>query len=145
MPWWFITALEKSLVVWQSEHACVVGMWFAGFAGALNVAVVWQAMQSPVAGCVARIGRVTMVTPKKLRPVSWQVAQGIPATAVWFIFVPANVAKAVGEWQASHGAALVGIWVAGADTGTMLANDNPGPWQVAQPLVMAWWLITAWE
>ena len=38
----------------------------------------WQLEQSPVVGCAgscAAVGRVTIVTPAKLLPVSWQVAQ----------------------------------------------------------------------
>ncbi len=51
----------------------------------------WQVPQSPVRGwfgSCAGVGRVTMVTPYQLLPVSWQVAQGVPATGVWFIAVP---------------------------------------------------------
>ena len=40
----------------------------------------WHWPQSPVAGCGAP-GRVTIVTPKNVFPVSWQVAHGIEATA----------------------------------------------------------------
>jgi hypothetical protein len=38
----------------------------------------------------------------------------MPATAVWFMAVPAKVVKFVVEWQLSHGAPAVGIWLAGA-------------------------------
>ena len=61
-------------------------MWFAGCAvtPAENETVdVWQPPHSPVSGwfgsCDA-VGRVTIVTPVKLFPVSWQVAHGTPAT-----------------------------------------------------------------
>ena len=52
MPAWFIgvpAKVVKLLGAWQVSHAAVVGMWFAGL--------------------------VTTVTPAKLLPVAWQVAQ----------------------------------------------------------------------
>ena len=57
-------------------HAWVVGMWFAGFpvTPVVNDTVeLWQPLQSPVVGCagsIAGVGRVTIVTPVKLFPVS---------------------------------------------------------------------------
>ena len=98
---------------WQLSQAAVVGMWVAG--------------------------GVTMVTPAKLLPVAWHVAQPAVMPA-WFIAVPAKLVKALAEWQLSQ-AAVVGICVAGGAIGTMLAKLKPGPWQVAQPLVMPVWLI----
>ena len=50
----------------------------------------WQVPQSPEGGWLgsfAAVGRVTIVTPKKLLPVSWQVAHAVPATGAWFIGV----------------------------------------------------------
>ena len=77
-------------------------MWLAGFAAtAANVVVVWQPPQSPVGGwfgSFAAEGRATIVTPKKVLPVSWQVAHPSLMPA-WFIAVPENVDV---EWQASH-------------------------------------------
>ena len=50
----------------------------------LNEAVEpWQVPHSPVAGCDAVVGRVTTAgVPTKLLPFSWQVAHGVPATAL---------------------------------------------------------------
>ena len=48
-----------------------------------DVVELWQVPQSPVGGwfgSCAAVGRVTIVTPVKLLPVSWQVAHGVPAT-----------------------------------------------------------------
>ncbi len=66
-------------------------MWFAGLppedALANEVFELWQVEQSPVVGCAgscAAVGRVTMVTPTKLLPVSWQVVQPL-VMPVWFI------------------------------------------------------------
>ena len=116
MPAWFITVpakLVNFVTAWQVSQAAVVGMWVAG--------------------------GVTMVTPAKLLPVAWQVAQPLVMPA-WFIAVPAKLVKALGAWQVSQ-AAVVGTWVAGGALGTMLAKLKPGPWQVAQPLVMPVWFI----
>ena len=33
-------------------------------------------------------GSVTIVTPKKVLPDAWHVAQVVPATGAWFIAVP---------------------------------------------------------
>jgi hypothetical protein len=58
-------------------------------------------------------------TPVKVTPVSWQFAQGIPATAarvcpvvpiVQPVVKPA-VAVPVREWQDSQGVAPTGIWM----------------------------------
>ena len=90
--------------------------------------------------CVA--GGVTIVTPAKLLPAAWQVAQPL-VMPVWFIAVPAKFVNFVAAWQVSQ-AAVVGMWVAGGATGTMLAKLSPGPWQVAQPLVIPVWFIVYW-
>ena len=134
--------------MWHSVHACVVGMWFAGFAVAtLNDVVVWQDAQSPVAGCAGSwtgVGRVTIATPKKLFPVSWQVAQAMAPTGAWFIGVPAKLAKLVAAWQLSHAMPGTGMCVGGASFGTRLvANESPAPWQVEHPPVMPWWFMAA--
>ena len=57
-------------------------MWFEGLppvTPVVNAMVeLWQLEHSPVVGCTAScaaVGRVTIVTPAKLLPVSWQVAQ----------------------------------------------------------------------
>ena len=62
-------------------HAAVVGMWFAGLPPLTpvvnDVVELWQPLQSPVGGwfgSAAAVGRVTIVTPVKLFPVSWQLA-----------------------------------------------------------------------
>ena len=63
-------------------------MWLAGLPPvtpvANDVVEVWQVAHSPVVGwfgsCVA-VGRVTIVTPNKLLPVSWQVAHDVAVTA----------------------------------------------------------------
>ena len=89
IPEWFIVPglYDPGRPRWHSVHAAFVGMWFAGLPPptplANDVVDVWQLPQSPVGGCAgscAAVGRVTIVTPKKLLPVSWQVAHGVPAT-----------------------------------------------------------------
>ena len=82
-------------VAWQSEQACVVGMWLAGLLApaSTKVAVVWQALHSPVSGCAGfccDVGRVTTVPPKNVFPPSWHVVHGTPGTAAWFIVVLAK-------------------------------------------------------
>ena len=110
-----------------------------------DVVEVWQVPHSPVAGCAAScavVGRVTIVTPYQLLPVSWQVAHAVLATGAWFIAVPANVVKLAGAWQLSH-AAVVGMWFAGLVLRLVTpVNALPVSWQVAQPLVMPVWFIT---
>lgn len=72
----------------------------------------WQVPQSPEEGWLgsfAGVGRVTIVTPKKLFPVSWQVAHAAPATGAWFIGVLGpNAVKFVAAWQASQAAPAAG-------------------------------------
>ena len=65
-------------------HASVVGMWFEGLPPVMPVVnatvELWQLEHSPVLGCngsCAAVGRVTIVTPAKLLPVSWHVAQPV--------------------------------------------------------------------
>ena len=58
--------------------------------------------------CVA--GGVT-VTPKKLLPVAWQVAQP-DVIPLWFIAVPAKLVNLLAAWQVSQ-ASVVGMCVAG--------------------------------
>ena len=122
-------------------------MWFGGIGVTpvlKDTVEVWQVPHSPVAGwfgSCAFVGRVTIVTPKKLFPAPWQFAQPelIPA---WFIAVPRKLVNFVGEWQTSQGCA-VGMCVGGGDTGVTLANERPLAWQVAQPLLIPWWFIVA--
>ena len=85
--------------MWQLVHASVVGMWFEGLPPVMpvvnDVVELWQLEQSPVVGCTgscAAVGRVTIVTPAKLLPVAWQVAQPLVMPA-WFIAVPAKLVK----------------------------------------------------
>ena len=94
--------------------------------------VVWQTMQSPVAGCVGDfakpLARVTMVTPKKVLPDSWQVAHVVAVTPAWFIDVPEKVVKLKAEWQLSHATPVVGMCFAGGALGTkFVAKLKPGP------------------
>ena len=57
-------------------------------------------------------GLLTTVTPVKLSPEAWQVAQPLVIPA-WFIGVPGpNAEKFVGEWQVSQ-ANSVGICATG--------------------------------
>jgi hypothetical protein len=82
-----------------------------------DVVEVWQVAQSPVVGwfgfCAA-VGRVTIVTPNQLLPVSWQVAQLVAVTGAWFIGVPAKLVKLAAAWQLSQLAVPLGIWFVGA-------------------------------
>jgi hypothetical protein len=82
-----------------------------------------------------------MVTPKKLLPGAWHVAQ-LAVIPAWFIAVPPNVVKLPAAWQVSHGIG-VGKCVGGGATGTTLAKLEPGAWQVAQPLAIPAWFIAA--
>jgi hypothetical protein len=92
MPVWLITPGLSVAPVWHSVQAWVVGMWLAGMlppdVPEENEAFeVWQLEQSPVVGCAgscAGVGRVTIITPTKLFPVSWQVAHPL-VMPVWFI------------------------------------------------------------
>jgi hypothetical protein len=69
----------------------------------------WQFEHSPVATWGAGGRATTAGEPTKLLPASWQVEQGTPATAEWFIGVPAKVVKFAVEWQLSHGIDPVGM------------------------------------
>jgi hypothetical protein len=78
---------------------------------------VWQVPHSPVVGwflSCATVGRVTIVTPNQLLPVSWQVAQVVPVTGAWFITVPAKLVKLLAAWQLSQFAVPLGMWFVGA-------------------------------
>ena len=61
MPTWFITPEPAPKpVVWQTEHACVVGKWLVGFTAVAVTKVtveVWQAEQScvPTTRCPANV------------------------------------------------------------------------------------------
>ena len=60
---------------------------------------VWHPLQSRLVGlgmCVAIVGSVTIVTPKKVLPVAWQVAQVVLATGAWFIAVPEKFVNLAG-------------------------------------------------
>ena len=116
MPLWFITPGTRLFgLVWHSVQAWFVGMWLAGLPPVTPLlkegVEVWQVPHSPLLGwfgSCAAVGRVTIVTPKKLLPVSWHVAQAVPLTAAWFIAVPENVVKLLAAWQLSQ-AAVVGM------------------------------------
>jgi len=104
MPVWFIVApVHTPGVVWHSVHVWLVGTWFAGIAvmpAANDVVELWQAAQSPLSGCAgsfAGVGRVTIVTPNHVLPVSWQVAHGVPATGPCCMPVPPKLPNADGE------------------------------------------------
>ena len=83
-------------------------MWFAGtpvIPVVNDVVDVWHVPHSPVSGWLrscAAVGRVTIVTPNQLLPVSWQVAHVVAVTGAWFIAVPAKLAKLLAAWQLSH-------------------------------------------
>lgn len=105
---------------------------------------VWQLPHSPVCGwfaSCASVGRVTIVTPKKLLPVSWHVAQGTPATGAWFIGVPPKLVKIATAWQLSHAAVPTGTWVAGGVTTLTPKKLLPVAWQLAQPDAIPAWVI----
>ena len=77
----------------------------------------WQVAHSPVLGCAAScaaVGRVTIVTPNQLLPVSWQVAHVVAVTGAWFIAVPAKLVKLLAAWQLSQVAVPNGMWFVGA-------------------------------
>ena len=82
----------------------------------------------PIGMCVA--GGVTIVTPKKLLPVAWQVAQPEVMPA-WFIAVPAKLVNLLAAWQVSH-ACVVGMCVrrrrVGHDVGEAQARSR-GRWR----------------
>ena len=106
----------------------------------VNVAAAWQVSQAaaPNGMCVA--GGVTMVTPKKLLPLAWQVAQPDVMPA-WFIAVPAKLVNLLAEWQVSHACGGRNVRRRRRDLGTTLAKLKPAAWQVAQPDVMPAWFI----
>ena len=82
-----------------------------------DVVELWQVPHSPVVGCAAScaaVGRVTMVTPYQLLPVSWQVAHVVAVTGAWFIAVPAKLVKFDAAWQLSQLAVPIGMWLVGA-------------------------------
>ena len=134
-------------VVWHIAHGCVVGMWFAGLLviPAINELVeLWQLPHSPVVGWFgswASVGRVTIVTPYQVLPVSWQVAQVVPATGAWFIAVPPKLVNLAGAWQLSQAAVPTGMWVAGGVITVTPKKLLPVAWQVAHPVVMPVWFI----
>ncbi len=72
------------------------------------------------------------VTPKKLLPVSWQVAQPEVMPA-WFITPDLN--ELVSAWHSVH-AAVVGTWFAGLPPVTPVAKDTVDVWQAAQSAVV---------
>ena len=74
-----------------------------------DVVEVWQPLQSPLTGwfgSAAGVGRVTIVTPVKLLPVSWQVAHPL-VIPVCTISVPGPNAV-VDLWQVAQ-SAVVGM------------------------------------
>jgi hypothetical protein len=80
-----------------------------------------------------------MVTPKKLLPAAWQLAQ-LAAIPAWFIGVPPNVVKLLAAWQTSHGAG-VGMWFAGGVFMVTPKKLEPAAWHVAQLAVIPAWFI----
>jgi len=80
-----------------------------------------------------------MLTPKKLEPVAWQVAQPV-VIPVWFMVVLPQELKFDAAWQVSH-ARVVGMWFAGGAFGMPRSKLSPAAWQVAQPLVIPVWFI----
>ena len=98
---------------WHSVQAWVVGRWLAGLPPVTpvvnDVVELWQLAHSPLGGWLAScavVGRVTIVTPVKLLPSSWQLEQAVLATALWLILPPVKVLVPV--WQLSH-EAVVGM------------------------------------
>ena len=99
MPTWFIVVPAKLVEVaaaWQLSHVAGVGMWLPGL--------------------------VFTVTPVKVLPVSWQVAQPLVMPA-WFIGVPGPNA-AVDLWQVAQ-SALVGMWPVPCAFGVTPVNAIP--------------------
>ena len=75
-----------------------------------DVVDVWHPLQSPLTGwfgSAAGVGRVTIVTPKKLFPVSWHVAHPL-LIPVCTIAVPGPKAV-VDLWQVAQ-SDVVGMW-----------------------------------
>jgi hypothetical protein len=73
---------EKSLEVWQAEHAAVaeVGMWLAGLSVALKKFVpLWHCEQSPVPGCAAS---ATLKVPAAARGRVWKPVYCAPLVSV---------------------------------------------------------------
>ena len=88
------------------------------------------------------VGLTTTVTPVKLSPAPWQVAQPL-VIPLWFIGVPGP--KAVVElWQVAQ-SVLVGMWPAPCGLGVTPTNTTPlvpTAWQVLHPLLIPVWFIT---
>ena len=105
----------------------------------VNFVAEWQLSQAavPIGMCVP--GCVTIVTPKKLLPLAWQVSHP-DVIPLWLIAPPPKLLNLAGKWQSSQGCG-VGTCVAGGDTGTTLAKLSPLEWHVAHPLVMPAWFI----
>ena len=78
IPVWFITpGFMLCGLVWQRLQAWLVGMWLLGLPPLTpvvnDVVDVWHVEHSPEGGwpgSCAAVGRVTMVTPKNVLPVS---------------------------------------------------------------------------
>ena len=70
--------------------------------GELAGGVAALARASRRTGC-ACAGGVTMVTPKKLLPVAWQLSQPVRDRRRGSSCVPAKLVNLVGAWQVSHG------------------------------------------
>ena len=134
------TATPKKLfpVAWQVAQAVpATGVWFIAVPLKLvNFDGAWQLSHAAVPTGMCVVGGVTTVTPKKLLPVAWQVAQATPATGAWFIAVPLKLVNFDGAWQLSQAAEPTGMCVTGGATGTILAKLLPVAWHVAHPVVM---------
>jgi len=103
-----------------------------------DVVDVWHPLQSRLdgLGMCPVVGSVTIVTPKKVLPDAWHVAQVVPATGAWFIAVPEKFVKLAGAWQVSHAALPTGMCVEGGVTIVTPKKLLPDAWQLAQPDVM---------
>ena len=128
---------------WQLEQFVEMPLWF--IVHVLKVVVdVWHPLQSRLDGlgmCAVVGGSVTIVTPKKVLPEPWHVAQVVLATGAWFIAVPEKFVNFAGAWHVSHAALPIGMCVAGGVTIVTPKNVLPDAWQLAQPDVMPAWFI----
>ncbi len=149
MPAWFIVCQRIVRGVGVAPRARLAWSGCGSTACAVtpvvnDVVELWQLAHSPVVGCTgscAAVGRVTIVTPAKLLPVSWQVAQDRWRSGAWFIAVPPKLVNLRSPHGRSRRPRCVGMCVAGGVTMVTPAKLLPVAWQVAQPLVMPAWFI----
>jgi hypothetical protein len=69
------------------------------------------------------------------------VAQAVPATGAWFIFVPLKLLNTVVEWQLSQAAPPIGMCVPGGVTTVTPKKLLPLAWQLVHPDEMPEWFI----